>query len=242
MDRNLISTESTAILSYFLSKSRSYSSKVSDDYLKNRQNCKISSKDRESHVCKISSLAKFKSGSARVELLAVCYSDLFLCHKQLPSPACLDLIAFVSVNLALKYEESREITMSEFETFSSSKFPLELVQVTEMFLVDLMSWDLNLATPIEFLSLFFGGEWLREGCERVQQVAWEAVCYAARDYSLWKNPAEVVAVAAIGLACQVAGLASQDWLGLACKSIGGCDESVKNLIKDLGDLFNSSQN
>ena len=242
MNTNLNSNEPAAILSYFLSKSRSYHSKVSDDYLKNRQNSKISIKDRESHVCKISSLVKFKCGSARVQLLAVCYSDLFLCQKQLPSTSCLDLLAFVSVNLALKYEESREITISEFEIFSTLKLGLELVQVTEMFLVNLMSWDLNLATPVEFLSLFFNEECAGADCERVRQVACEVVAYAARDYSLWKNPAEVLAVAAIGLGCQLAGVASHEWLGLACKSIGSCDESVKNLIKDLGDIFNSSQN
>jgi hypothetical protein len=185
-------------------------------------------------------MAHSKSASKKVENLAVYFSDLFLSCRKLPSPCCLDLLAYVSVNLGLKYEESREMSLQEFETLSTSKFPEKIINMTERFMISISNWNLNLATPVDFIDFFlieyfetFEVRCLLKKTQRALEVALE-------NYQISRQPAEIIALACIVCArCANDEAGLEPWAKAACLRVEACEENLKGLSKDLSDLFNS---
>ena len=182
-------------LAYLIKKSLCLQNTVELDYLHSIQDGKITSNNREHLVNWVLETCEIQKVSSRTMHLAIYYLNSFLQKKRVSNLYILELLGYICISIALKYEEGREITAKQITALCDSKFSQDLIQTMEIYTLSLLDWQLDIPTPGEILEYL-----LKFTCEdfdssMICQTAQGYFAVALCDYEISRYPAFVIAVA-----------------------------------------------
>lgn len=230
-------------LNQIINKAKLFNQKTGVDFLRLTQNGKISPGVREYLVGLIMQLCAVKNSSKAAEQLGVYYLDFTLCLKAFPTGAFLELLAFTCASLALKYEDSREVSLNELADLTEHKFSIRNIQMTEMYILQLLDWQLDLVTPFTVVRNVIEGHFSLADSEALAEESCKYVNAALKDYETSRNSAFHIGVAAILSSFKALDKVenSNEWL----QKVVGISEDLKHieiLSEMIWEVVNSNKN
>lgn len=195
MDSSIKFAYSRETLNYLLSKSSDFQSNRIPDYLTTTQKGKITQSHREQLIHWVSDTCSSHRASRKSEQLAISYIDLFLSNKVISQVAILELVGYICIALALKYEEGREITPKTIHLYCDQKFSIEAIMTTELFLLSILNWQLEIPTPSEILTYLFACTCEDFDFINICKCADGFTAVALMDYDISRNSSLMIAIA-----------------------------------------------
>lgn len=226
-----------------LDKTQRYSQRIGFDYLSITQRGNVTPRTRECLLDIIHEQCILKNSSSIAEQLSIHYLDLILSQKYFPPGGILKLVALTCASLALKFEDSREITIEELFDLTDKRFSLKNIQTIEMFILSAFDWELDLVTPEEIIRNLLKSQFKSADAEEIVIKSREFVDLALRDYEICRNSAMFIGIAALLCCFKSMGKtrSTEKWLE---NILGTYEEeiAVKNLKKGIWAKFNSNKN
>jgi hypothetical protein len=231
-------------LEYLIKNSRNQQKSNDFDYLSLTQQGKITPNNREQLVIWVLETCEVHRTHKKTEQLAISYIDTFLKKKSVSQVSLLELIGYVCIALALKYEEGRELTPGQIHELCEGKFSIEVIKTTELYTLSLLEWRMDLPTPSELLMYF-----LINTCEEfnfagICKLADGFIAVALADYESVRKGPVVVAVASAVCAMEKGRLSSfgEEWVGMIESKFQVKKEEVWNAAQRICNKINSYTN
>lgn len=180
---------------YLLDRSKVYHRQISFDYLKEIQNGRITPDNREHLIHWVSEICSEKGFSQKTVQLTISYIDLFLSKKAIPDCTFLKLITYICLSLALKYEEMRHLSCQEIYILCQQKFSIEVIETTQIYILGLFDWVLEIPEPNEILSYLMLATCEDFNWESIRKSVEQFVLVARSDYDLSRNSPVAIAIA-----------------------------------------------
>ena len=135
-------------------------------------------------------------------------------QKAVSQISALELVGYISISLALKYEEGREITLKNISLLCDGKFTTDAISTTELYMLNILNWQLDRPTPNEFLPYLFAFTCEDFDSTNICKCAEWFTTVALSDYEISRNPPLVIAVASALCVLQKRNYFefSRDWL------------------------------
>lgn len=214
---------SKEILEYLLNKNLDFPY-YSLRYLETTQQGKISPLQRQNLISWISEICESQMTSKKTCQLAIYCVDCFLSKKPVSNFALLELIGLVCISISLKYEESREFSPQKILTLCQRRFTLEAIIATEVYILNVLDWKVDMVTPIELLHCIF--ELTCEGveCSKITNNAQDFIQIALADYSISRYSPLIIAVSSAICVLQISNYQDfcKDWLRAVEKETSIC--------------------
>ena len=182
-------------LDFLLKKSSESRNYNEINYLETIQQGKITSGNREELINWVSEICSMQKTSKTTEQLAIYYIDSFLSKKAINQLPILELIGFICISLALKYEEGREITAKQINALCDGKFNIEAIITTEVYVLNILDWQLDRPTPSELLHYLFAFTCDEAETRNICKYTENFITVALADYHISRNSPIIIAVA-----------------------------------------------
>ena len=125
-------------LDFLLKKCSESKNSYEMNYLEIIQQSKVTPSNREELINWVAETCSIQQASKKTEQLSICYIDCFLSKKAINQIAILELIGYICISLALKYEEGREITAKQINKLCEEKFSIEAIMTTEVYMLSIL--------------------------------------------------------------------------------------------------------
>lgn len=236
-------SNTTKELVQIINKAKSLNRMTGIDFLRITQKGKIIPGVREYLVGLIIEFCSLKSNSKGAEQLAIYYLDLALSQKAFPTGSFLELLALTCASLALKYEDSRQVSLNELAELTENKYSIKNIQMTEMCILQLLDWQLELVTPFTIIRNAIDGCFSSAESELLAAESCKYVNAALKNYETSRNSAFHIGAAAILSSFKALGKVenSSEWL----EKVIGSSEDLKHieiLSETIWSIVNSDKN
>jgi Cyclin, N-terminal domain len=188
-------TDIKEILDHLMVKSYSIASSNISANSDRPQSEKIYPENWEQLILWVLETCEVQKISKKAEQTAISYIDCFLSNKPVNQGNILELIGYICISVALKFEESREIKPSHIRLFCEDKFDADSITTTELYLLQVLNWNLDRPTPSEILSCLFQFTCEEFESEKICALADSFSSFGLADYEISRNSTLVIAVA-----------------------------------------------
>lgn len=234
----------TQTAEYLIERSEVFSSQIGFDYLKDIQKNKITEANREHLIHWLSDICSEKDFSQKTVQLTISYVDLFLSKRPIPDASFLELITYVCLSVALKYEEMRHLSCQEIYILCKEKFSINVIQTTQMYTLGLLNWVLEIPEPTEILFYILMStcddfEW-----EPIRKCSESFILVARSDYLLSRNSPALIGISSALCVFEKWQLKefSSTWLSTISEKYQLSTTLLKDLTKGIWDKVKSYQN
>lgn len=208
-------------LEYLILKCQDSSLIANSKYLESIQKGKITPVQRETLMNWVIELSESQHLASKTVQLAIYFIDSFLSQKPISNFSLLELVGLICISIALKYEEGREMPPCAICALCDQRFSQEAIITTELYILSVLNWKIDLPTPNELLNYLFAFTCEDFDSNKINKCAEAFISVALTDYEISRNSPIIIAVSSALCVLQKAKFEDfcKDWLDVLEKEV-----------------------